>query len=96
MEAIYLFKYLNLQFLGTHKSPEHFYSFNKEDLIFLLKASGYKIVDSSGYVRRMPNCLNKIFEPLLQRFGTNIWILAKKRKNNSGIPDKSFLPSWFY
>ena len=80
---------------GTHKSPEHFYSFNKEDLIFLLKASGYKIVSSSGYVRKMPNCLNKIFEPLLQRFGTNIWILAKKDKH-SGIPDKSFLPSWFY
>lgn len=78
----------------THKSQEHFYAFNKETLIFLLKASGYKIVNCSGYIRRMPNCLNKIFEPLLQRFGTNIWVLAKKDKY-SGISDKTFLPSWF-
>jgi len=80
--------------LGTHNSPEHFYAFNKETLIFLLKASGYKIVNHSGYVRKMPNFLNKIFDPLLQKFGTNIWILAKKDKH-SGIPDKTFLPSWF-
>jgi len=80
--------------LGTHKSPEHFYAFNKETLIFLLEASGYKIVGCSGYIRRVPNFLNMIFEPLLQRYGTNIWVLAKKSEH-SGIPDKSFLPSWF-
>lgn len=80
--------------LGTHESPEHFYAFNEETLIFLLKASGYKIISCSGYVRKIPNCLNRIFEPLLRRFGTNIWVLAKKEKH-LGIPNKSFLPSWF-
>jgi len=80
--------------LGTHKSVEHFYAFNKETLIFLLKASGYRIIACSGYVRRMPNYLNRIFEPLLQEFGTNIWILAKKDKRPN-IPKKTFLPSWF-
>ena len=80
--------------LGTHNSPEHFYAFNKETLIFLLKASGYKIVNCSGYVRKMPNFLNKIFDPLLQKLGTNIWVLAKKDKY-SGAPNKTFLPSWF-
>ena len=79
---------------GTHKSPEHFYAFDKETLIFLLKASGYKIISCSGYVRRMPNFLNNVFEPCLQRFGTNIWILAKKDKY-SGIQNKTFLPFWF-
>jgi len=80
--------------LGTHKSIEHFYAFNKETLTFLLKASGYKIISYSGYVRRMPNFLNKIYEPFFQKFGSNIWILAKKDKY-LGIPDKTFLPSWF-
>ena len=80
--------------LGTHNSPEHFYAFNKETLIFSLKASGYKIVDCSGHVRKMPNFLNKVFDPVLQKLGTNIWVLAKKDKY-SGIPDKTFLPSWF-
>lgn len=81
-------------FLGTHKSPEHFYAFNKETLVFLLKAAGYEIIDSSGYVRKIPNFLNAVFEPFLQKFGTNIWILAEKREH-SGIPNKTFLPSWF-
>lgn len=79
----------------THKSPEHFYAFNKETLAYLLEVSGYKIIGFSGYIRTMPNYLNKFFEPLLQRFGPNIWFLAKKDKY-SGIPDKIFLPSWFY
>ena len=78
----------------THESPEHFYAFNKEDLSYLLRISGYKIIDFSGYIRTKPNYLNKILEPLLQKFGPNIWILAKKDKY-SGITDKTFLPSWF-
>jgi len=80
--------------LGTHKSPEHFYAFNKESLIFLLKAAGYKTINSSGYIRKIPNFLNTISEPLLQKFGTNIWILAKKEEC-SDISNKTFLPSWF-
>ncbi|MFC1701117.1 class I SAM-dependent methyltransferase [Patescibacteria group bacterium] len=78
----------------THESPEHFYAFNKEDISYLLKMAGYKIVDFSGYIRTKPNYLNKIFESLLQRFGANIWILAKKDKRPN-ILDKTFLPSWF-
>ena len=79
---------------GTHKSPEHFYAFNQETLTFLLEASGYKIIDFSGYIRTKSNYLNKFLEPLLQKFGSNIWLLAKKNKHLS-IPDKTFLPSWF-
>jgi SAM-dependent methyltransferase len=78
----------------THQSPEHFYAFNKGTLSFLLETAGYKIIGCSGYVRRVPNFLNKIFEPWLQRFGPNIWILAKKDKRPK-IVSKTFLPSWF-
>jgi hypothetical protein len=38
---------------------------------------------------------NLIFEPLLQLFGGNIWILAEKKE---GVPldfSKVFLPKWF-
>jgi len=78
----------------THESPEHLYAFNKETLTFLLAASGYKIIDFSGYIRTKSNYLNKVLEPLLQRFGPNIWVLAQKDKY-SNISDKTFLPSWF-
>lgn len=78
----------------THESPEHFYAFDKNTLIYLLKMSGYKIVDFSGYIRTKPNYLNKVLEPFLQRFGTNIWVLAKKDKQRC-ILDKTYLPSWF-
>lgn len=78
----------------THESPEHFYAFNKEGLAYLLKMAGYRITGYSGYIRTQPNLLNKIFEPVLQKFGTNIWVLAQKDKQPV-IPDKAFLPSWF-
>lgn len=78
----------------THQSPEHFYAFDKKTLVFLLETAGYRVVEYSGYVRRMPNFLNKILEPWLQRFGPNIWILAKKDKRPK-IVGKTFLPSWF-
>jgi len=78
----------------THESPEHLYAFNKETLTFLLEASGYKIINFSGYIRTKSNYLNKVLEPLLQRFGPNIWVLAQRDKH-SDISDKTFLPSWF-
>ena len=78
----------------THISPEHFYAFNKTSLIYLLEASGYKVTSFSGYIRRLPNWLNILLEPLFQKYGTNIWILVEKNSSLT-ITDKSFLPSWF-
>jgi SAM-dependent methyltransferase len=78
----------------THISPEHFYVFDKRSLVYLLKAAGYKTTGHSGYIRKLPNWLNAILEPLLQRYGANIWILAEEDKPLV-ITDKSFLPSWF-
>lgn len=80
--------------LKTHLSPEHFYALNKVSLTYLLEAAGYKTTGYSGYIRRLPNWLNAVLEPLLQKFGANIWILAEKN-NSSIITNKSFLPSWF-
>lgn len=79
---------------GTYESPEHFYALNKESLSYLLKISGYRIIGYSGYIRTKPNYLNRALELLLQKFGPNIWVLAKKDKQPH-IPDKAFLPSWF-
>lgn len=78
----------------THLSPEHFYAFDKISLTYLLGAAGYKAIGYSGYIRRLPNWLNAFLEPLLQKYGANIWIWAEK-DNSSVINDKSFLPAWF-
>ncbi len=79
---------------NTYQSPEHFYAFDKTSLTYLLEAAGYRVIGYSGYVRKLPNWLNVFLEPLLQKYGTNIWILAEKN-NSSVITDKSFMPSWF-
>lgn len=78
----------------THESPEHFYAFDKQGLSYLLKMAGYQVINSSGCIRTKPNYFNKILEPFLQKFGTNVWVLAKKDKQLP-ILYKTFLPLWF-
>lgn len=80
--------------LNKHKSSCHLYAFNKKSLIYLLKTCGFKIIKTSGCVRRLPNFLNFIFNPLLQILGTNIWILAEKLPEPKINRNKLFLPKW--
>lgn len=78
----------------TYDDQLHFYAFNKKALTYLLEISGYKIIDYSGYIRRLPNILNKILEKPLQSFGSNIWILAKLDKIKE-TTYKTHRPLWF-
>ncbi len=83
-----------MSMLNKHRSDCHFYAFNRKSLIYLLEMAGYRIVKMSGYIRRMPQWLNFIFESLLQRWGGNIWVLAEKKEMPINF-EKSFLPKWF-
>jgi|SRR3989344_6661373 len=80
--------------LNKHKSSCHLYAFNKKSLIYLLEICGYKIIKTSGCARRLPGFLNFIFEPLLQIFGTNIWVFAEKEKEPRFNKNKLFFPKW--
>lgn len=80
---------------NTHRSTCHFYAFNKKALMYLMEMAGYKVIKTSGYVRRLPNWLNFIFEPLLQLFGGNIWILAERGEKTPVNLNKVFPPAWF-
>ncbi len=84
-----------LSIFNTHRSPCHFYAFNKKGLCYLMEMAGYKVIKTSGYIRRLPNWLNFVFEPLLQLFGGNIWVLAVKENDKVFNPEKVFLPKWF-
>jgi len=83
-----------MSILNTHRSACHFYAFNKKSLLYLLEMNGYKILKTSGCIRKMPKIFNVIFEPVLQIFGGNIWVLAEKKETSFNFK-KSFLPNWF-
>jgi SAM-dependent methyltransferase len=83
-----------MSMLNNHKSPCHLYAFNKKSLIYLLETAGYKIIKTSGCIRKMPNLFNYLLEPVLQVMGGNIWILAEKKEDKFNF-EKSFLPAWF-
>ncbi|MDD4332943.1 MAG: methyltransferase domain-containing protein [Patescibacteria group bacterium] len=79
----------------THRSSCHFYAFNKKSLLYLLEMAGYKIIKTSGLIRKKPRWFNYIFEPLLQIWGGNIWVLAEKEDKTPVNFKKVFLPKWF-
>lgn len=93
-ESLLVIQIPKISLCKTHESPEHFYAFDKRELSYLLKMTGYQVIDTSGCIRNKPDYFNKLFEPFLQRFGTNIWVLAKKDKQLP-ILYKTFLPTWF-
>ena len=84
-----------MSIFDTHRSSCHFYAFNKKALSYLMEMAGYRVVKTSGYVRRLPNWLNTILEPVSQIWGGNIWILAVKENKIPVSLDKVFLPTWF-
>ncbi|MFH0803757.1 MAG: methyltransferase domain-containing protein, partial [Candidatus Tagabacteria bacterium] len=84
-----------MSIFNMHRSVLHFYAFNKKSLIYLLEMAGYEIVKTSGFLRKKPKWVNFIFDLLLQRWGGNIWVLAKKKKEMPVDFKKSFLPKWF-
>jgi len=69
---------INQSVKPTYKSITHYYAFNRPTLAYLLKAAGYEILDSCGYVRSLPHLANALCDPFLKEFGPNIWFLAKK------------------
>lgn len=83
-----------MSIFNKHKSPYHLYAFNKKSLSYLLEMAGFKIIKTSGCVRRLPPWFNYLFERPLQKFGGNIWILAVKDEVKINL-DKIFPPSWF-
>lgn len=80
---------------GLHKSTCHWYAFNKNSLMYLMEMAGYKILKTSGYIRKLPTMLNYFGEWFLQIFGGNIWVLAKKCDQEIYNKKKVFLPKWF-
>jgi len=80
---------------NTHRSSCHFYGFNKKALLYIFEMSGYKIIKTSGLIRKLPSWLNKILEPVLQIWGGNIWVLAEKQSHVPINTKKVYPPSWF-
>jgi len=84
-----------MSIFNKHRSSCHFYAFNKKSLLYLLEMSGYKVIKTSGSVRRLAFTLNRILEPALQLWGGNIWVLAEKQEKTPVNFDKVYLPKWF-
>ncbi|MCK4319940.1 methyltransferase domain-containing protein [Candidatus Micrarchaeota archaeon] len=62
----------------TYETKVHYYAFNYPTLKYLVENSGYEVIKSLGHVRHFPYLVNKSFNFFLKRFGSNIWIKAKK------------------
>lgn len=84
-----------MSILNKHRASCHFYAFNKKSLIYLLEMAGYKVIKSSGLIRRMPGWLNCLLEPVLELWGGNIWLLLEKQEETPVNFDKVYLPGWF-
>ena len=84
-----------MSLLNKHRAHCHFYAFNKKSLIYLLEMSGYRIVKSSGLIRRLPKWFNYLLEPIFQLGGTNIWLLLEKEDQIPINFSKVYLPKWF-
>lgn len=84
-----------MSIFGMHRSDCHTYAFNKKSLLYLLEMTGYQVIKTSGFLRRKPGWFNLIFEPFLQIFGGNIWVLAEKLENWTPSFERTYLPPWF-
>ncbi len=56
----------------------HFYTFNHRTIKMTIENAGFEILEITSRVRRKGNFINKIFYPLLTRYGNHLWIVAKK------------------
>ncbi len=84
-----------MSILNKHRSSCHFYAFNKKSLIYLLEMAGYKVVKTSGLIRRLPDWINYLMEPIFQLWGGNIWLLIEKEPQTPVNFSKVYLPKWF-
>lgn len=84
-----------MSIFNKHRSPCHFYAFNKKSLLYLIEMAGFKVIKTSGAIRKKPRWFNLIFEPLLKRWGGNIWVLAEKADEVPIEREKIYFPSWF-
>jgi len=80
---------------NKHRSNCHFYAFNKKSLEYLLEMAGYRVIKSSGLIRKRSKWFNFIFEPVLQIWGGNIWLAAEKEEKAPLEFNKIHLPDWF-
>lgn len=84
-----------LSILNKHRASCHFYAFNKKSLLYLIEMSGFKVINTSGLVRRKSKWFNFIFEPILQNWGGNIWVLAEKKDKLPVNLEETYFPNWF-
>lgn len=84
-----------MSIFNKHRSGCHFYAFNKKSLEYLMEMAGYRVLKTSGLIRKKSVWFNFIFEPLLQRWGGNIWVLAEKLEATPVDFEKVYLPTWF-
>lgn len=84
-----------MSIFNMHRSNCHFYAFNKKSLIYLLEMAGFKVIKTSGLIRKNPKWFNYFMDPILQLWGGNIWVLAKKEEKIPVNFNKVYLPKWF-
>jgi len=84
-----------LSIFNMHRSHYHFYAFNKKSLEYIMEMAGYRVLNTSGLIRKKPKWFNFIFDPLLQSWGGNIWLLAQKIDQLPVDFNNMYLPKWF-
>lgn len=84
-----------MSFFNMHRSYCHFYAFNRKALLYILEMAGFKVLKTSGLIRKRPRWFNAMFEPILQIWGGNIWVYAEKMDEVPINFDKVYLPDWF-
>jgi 2-polyprenyl-3-methyl-5-hydroxy-6-metoxy-1,4-benzoquinol methylase len=84
-----------MSMFNMHRSHYHFYALNKKSLEYLLEMAGYKVIKTSGLIRKKPRWFNLMFDYWLERWGGNIWILAEKSEQVPVDFNNMYLPEWF-
>ena len=84
-----------MSIFNKHRSGCHFYAFNKKSLLYLIEMAGFRVIKTSGLIRKKPEWFNFIFELMMQNWGGNIWVLAEKEDKAPVDFKKVYLPDWF-
>ncbi len=80
-------------FFSADKSILHPYTFNRRTMMHVFEMTGFEIEKTSGFIRRLPDWVNRLVEPFTKRWGPNLWIVAKKKKDFA-IAEGNIRPKW--
>lgn len=80
-------------FFSADKSHLHHYTFNRRTMLHMLEMTGFDVELTSGFIRRLPDFVNKLLEPFTKRWGPNLWVIAHKNKNFK-ISKRNIRPKW--